>query len=325
MKKAFVLPVLCIMAMGLLAGCGGDDKKADAPKPAEKKVFINIATGGTAGVYYPLGSAMAEIFNKSIPGMNASVQSTGASVANVNMIKDGKVELALIQNDIAFYAANGTEIFKDKKVSHMKGIATLYSETIQIVALADKNIKSVMDLKGKRVAVGAVGSGTEANARQILDIFGLTYADIKPQYLSFAEAANGLKDGNVDAFFLTAGAPTAAVQDIAARNEIVLLPVPADKADALIKKYPFYTKQTVKSNTYPGMASDVNAVAVKAMLVISDKVDADLAYRMTKALFSNLDRMKAAHTLGASIQKATALEGMPISVHAGADKFFSEK
>lgn len=324
MKKTLALLVLCMLVAGLLAGCGGSDKKAAAPA-ADKKVFINLATGGTAGVYYPLGGAMAEILNKNIPGINACAQSTGASVANVNMIRDGKVELALIQNDIAFYAVTGTEMFKDKKVTNMKGVATLYNETIQIVTLADKNIKTVMDLKGKRIAVGALGSGVDANARQILEIFGLTYADIRPQYLSFSEAANGLKDGNVDAAFVTAGAPTAAIQDVAAQGKVALIPLPADRVEALIKKYPFYARQTIKMNTYSGMTEDVNIVAVKAMLVISDKVDEAMAYNMTKAIYSNLDRMKASHALGASIQKSTALEGMPIPVHAGAEKFFKEK
>jgi TRAP transporter TAXI family solute receptor len=323
MKQTVAFLGVCMLLIGLLAGCG--DKKADPTKAPDKKVFINLATGGTAGVYYPLGVAMADSLNKSIPGMSASSQSTGASVANVNLIREGKVELALIQNDIAFYAVNGTEMFKDKRVSNMKGVATLYNETIQIVTLADANIKTVMDLKGKRVAVGALRSGTEANARQILEVFGLTYADIRPQYLSFSEAANGLKDGNVDAAFVTAGAPTAAIQDIAAQHKIALLPFSAEMSDALIKRYPFYAKQTVKRNTYPGVTADVNTVAVKAMLVISNKVDDAMAYSMTKAIYSNLDRMKVSHALGADIQKATALEGMPIPVHAGADKFFKEK
>ncbi len=327
MKKSFALLVVCMLVIGLLAGCGGGDKKPAAPAApaADKKVFVNIATGGTAGVYYPLGGAMAEIFNKNIPGMNASAQSTGASVANINLIKDGKVELALVQNDIAYYAANGTEMFKDKKVEAIQGIASLYNETIQIVTIEGKGIKTVADLKGKRVAVGALGSGTEANARQIMEIFGITYADIKPQYLSFGEAANGLKDGNIDVAFVTAGAPTAAIQDIAAQHKVALVSIPADKADELIKKYPFYAKQVIKGKTYPTVEGDVTTVAVKAMLVTSSKVDADLVYKMTKALYGNLDRMKAAHALGANIQKATALEGMGIKVHAGADKFFKEK
>ena len=324
MKKSFALLVVCMLVIGLLAGCGGGDKKPAAPV-ADKKVFVNIATGGTAGVYYPLGGAMAEIFNKNIPGMNASAQSTGASVANINLIKDGKVELALVQNDIAYYAANGTEMFKDKKVEAIQGIASLYNETIQIVTIEGKGIKTVADLKGKRVAVGALGSGTEANARQIMEIFGITYADIKPQYLSFGEAANGLKDGNIDVAFVTAGAPTAAIQDIAAQHKVALVSIPADKAEALIKKYPFYAKQTVKAKTYPTVAEDVQTVAVKAMLVTSSKVDADLVYKMTKAMYTNLDRIKSAHAQGANVQKATALEGMGIKVHAGADKFFKEK
>ena len=327
MKKSFALLVVCMLVIGLLAGCGGGDKKPAAPAApaADKKVFVNIATGGTAGVYYPLGGAMAEIFNKNIPGMNASAQSTGASVANINLIKDGKVEVALVQNDIAYYAANGTEMFKDKKVEAIQGIASLYNETIQIVTIEGKGIKTVADLKGKRVAVGALGSGTEANARQIMEIFGITYADIKPQYLSFGEAANGLKDGNIDVAFVTAGAPTAAIQDIAAQHKVALVSVPADKAEALIKKYPFYAKQTIKGKTYPTVAEDVQTVAVKAMLVTSSKVDADLVYKMTKAMYTNLDRIKSAHAQGGNVQKATALEGMGIKVHAGADKFFKEK
>ena len=327
MKKSFALLVVCMLVIGLLAGCGGGDKKPAAPAApaADKKVFVNIATGGTAGVYYALGGAMAEIFNKNIPGMNASAQSTGASVANINLIKDGKVEVALVQNDIAYYAANGTEMFKDKKVEAIQGIASLYNETIQIVTIEGKGIKTVADLKGKRVAVGALGSGTEANARQIMEIFGITYADIKPQYLSFGEAANGLKDGNIDVAFVTAGAPTAAIQDIAAQHKVALVSIPADKAEALIKKYPFYAKQTIKGKTYPTVTEDVQTVAVKAMLVTSSKVDADLVYKMTKAMYTNLDRIKSAHAQGANVQKATALEGMGIKVHAGADKFFKEK
>lgn len=321
MKKLLAIVVLSLFVIGLLAGCGGG--KSSDQKPAEKK-FVNIATGGTAGTYYPLGGAIAEILNKNVPGVNASAQSTGASVANINLLKDGKVEMAMVQNDIAYYAAKGTEMFTGKAVPNLKGISTLYAETIQIVTVEKTGIKSIADLKGKRVAVGAAGSGTEANARQILEAYGITYNDIKVQYLSFGEAANSLKDGNVDVAFVTAGFPTAAIQDIAAQHKVVLVPVEADKADALIKKYPFYAKVTIPANTYSTQAANVPAVAVKAMLVVSDKMDANLAFDITKAIYTNLERLKAAHSVGKEITKESAKEGMSIDLHPGADKFFKQ-
>ena len=323
MKKLWVVMLASILVISLLAGCGGAPKAAD--QKATDKKFINIATGGTAGVYYPLGGAIAEILNKNVPGVNATAQSTGASVANINMLKENKVELAMVQNDTAYYAFKGTEMFKDKQVANVRGVATLYNETIQIIVMEDSSIKTIEDLKGKKVAVGSIGSGTEANARQILETYGITYNDLKPQYLSFGEAANGLKDGNVDVAFVTAGAPTAAIQDIAFQKKVRLIPIEAAKADDLIKKYPFYAKQIVKANTYPGQTADLTTVAVKAMLVVPESLDADTVYKITKAIFANTDRLKAAHKLGEGITKENALEGMPIPVHPGADKFFKEK
>ena len=312
--KLSLLSVMLVTIIALVAGCGSSDGG---------KKFLNIATGGTAGTYYPIGGAMSEILNNEIKGMNASAQSTGATVANINMLKEGQVDLAIVQNDITYYAANGTEMFEGKKVENIKGIATLYPETCQIVTLDGKGIKSIADLKGKRVAVGAMGSGAEANARQILAAYGITYDDIDEQFLSFSEAASALKDGNVDAAFLTAGYPTAAVQDIASQNKVRLLPVEAAKADALISKYPFYTKVTIPAGTY-GMTEPVEAISVMAMLVCSDKVDDALGYEVTKALFTHLDRIQAAHAAAKAITKEGATKGMPIPMNAGAEKFFKE-
>ena len=263
-----------------------------------------------AGTYYPIGGAIAEVLNKEIPGMNASAQSTGASVANINMLRDGSVDLATVQNDITYYAVNGTEMFKDKKVDGLQGIASLYPETCQFVTLQSSGIKSLAELKGKRVAVGAAGSGVEANARQILEAYGVTYDDIDEQFLSFAEGASALKDGNVDVAILTAGYPTASVQDIASQNPVRLLPVDDKVADALIAKYPFYTKTVVPAGTYAGFNEDVPGVSVMAMLVAGPSVNADLGYSITKAIFSNLDRLQAAHAVGKQITKDTAKAGM---------------
>lgn len=322
-RKTVALFVIVLFAAAFVAGCGGSSNTGGQSSGGQK--FINIATGGTAGTYFPLGGALAEIWNKNIPGANATAQSTGASVANVNLLKDGKAEVIFVQNDIAYYAYNGTEMFKGNKYEDIRGLATLYPETIQIVTTANTGIKSIHDLKGKRVAVGAAGSGTEANARQILEAAGITYNDIQVQYLSFAEAANNLKDGNVDAAFVTAGFPTAAIRDIAAQHKIVLIPLDDKTVENLISKYPFYTKTVIPANTYSGQTEDVTAVSVKSMLAVSSKLDEELAYQMLKTMYENRDRLIAAHEQsGKQILPETGKEGMSIPLHPGAEKYFKE-
>ena len=317
-KKVFAAGAVLAAAAVLFTGCNGN---ADV----EGKKFLNIGTGGTAGTYYPIGGAIAEVLNKEIPGMSASAQSTGASVANINMLSDGEVDLATVQNDIAYYAAHGTEMFQDKKVDGLQGIASLYPETCQFVTLKSSGIKSLAELKGKRIAVGAVGSGVEANVRQILAAYGVTYSDIDAQYLSFAEGASALKDGNVDVAVLTAGYPTASVQDIASQNPVRLLPVEGKIADTLIAQYPFYTKTVIPAGTYAGFDEAVESVSVMAMLVAGPSVNADLGYSITKAIFGNLDRLQAAHAVGKQITKDTAKAGMSLPMNAGAEKYFNEK
>ena len=309
--------VLAAMVV-FFTGCNGNSD-------VEGKKFLNIGTGGTAGTYYPIGGAMAEILNKEIPGMSASAQSTGASVANVNMLGDGTIDLATVQNDIAYYAAHGTEMFVDKKVDGLKGVASLYPETCQFVTLKSSGIKSLSELKGKRIAVGAVGSGVEANVRQILAVYGISYDDIDAQYLSFAEGASALKDGNVDVAVLTAGYPTASVQDIAAQNPVRLLPVEDKIADDLIAQYPFYTKTVIPGGTYAGFDEAVPSVSVMAMLVAGPTVNEELGYIVTKAIFSHLDRLQAAHAVGKQITRDSVKAGMSLPMNEGAEKYFNEK
>lgn len=322
MKKIMIAGALCLACTALLAGCGGS---SGGSASGGGKQFLNIATGGTAGTYYPLGGALAEILNQKIPGMNASAQSTGASVANVNMLKDGSVDVAFIQNDIAYYAANGKEMFKDNKVDSLRGLAALYPETIQFVTTQDSGIKNIADLKGKKVAVGASGSGAEANARQILEAYGITYDDIDPQYLSFGEAVDALKDGNVDAGVVVAGYPTAAIQDLAANKSVAIVDIDPSVIDQLMQKYPYYTKMVIPKGTYPGQDEDVSTVAVKCVLVTTDKLSDDMGEQIAEAIYGNLDRMKAAHAVGKYITKDTALEGMSIQMNAGAEKYLKAK
>ncbi len=314
MKRALLAGLACVAGAAILTGCGGSSGGND-------KKFLNIATGGTAGTYYPLGGALAELMNKNIQGMNASAQSTGASVANVNMLKDGSVDIAFIQNDIAYYAANGTEMFKDKQFAGIRGIAALYPETVQFVTTADSGIKSLSDIKGKKVAVGASGSGAEANCRQILAAAGITYDDISPQYLSFGEAADALKDGNVDVGVVVAGFPTAAIQDLGASKSAVVVNIDEEIQEKLKAQYSYFTPITIPAGTYPGQENDVNTVAVKCVIVTTDKLDDTMGEAIAKAIYNNLDRMKAAHAVGKYITKDTALEGMSVKMNAGAEKF----
>lgn len=316
-KRMMLAGLACVAGAAILAGCGGGASGGG-------KQFLNIATGGTAGTYYPIGGALAELLNKNIQGMNASAQSTGAAVANINMLKAGDVDLALVQNDIAYYAFNGKEMFEGKQVANLRGIAALYPETIQFVTTADSGIKSIADLKGKKVAVGASGSGSEANARQILAEVGITYDDITPQYLSFGEASDALKDGNVDAGVVVAGFPTAAIQDLGASKSAVVIEIPKDIQAKLKDKYPYYTPITIPAGTYPGQEKDVDTVAVKCILIGTDKINDDLGGQIAKILYENLDRMKAAHAVGKYITKDTALEGMSIQMNAGAEKYLKQ-
>jgi hypothetical protein len=291
---------------------------------AQETTFLSIATGGTSGTYYPIGGAIAKVLNENIDDMNASAQSTGASVTNTRLIYNQEVELAILQNDIASYAVNGERQFEGNQVNNMSGIASLYPEVIQIIVRNDAGIKSIADLKGKSVAVGAPGSGAEANANQILNFFGLTYDDIQEDYLSFGEAASRLKNRQIDAAFLTAGIPTAAVMDVAATQDITLLNFSDEDIASLNESYPYLTGVTVPAGTYNGLDNDIQTVALKAILVAESSLSEEVVYNITKAIFENRDTLIAAHDRARDITLEDAKSGMTVELHPGAQKYYDE-
>ncbi len=334
LKRTLTIMLAVFLVAALFVGCGPQK----APEPDEgngegeaevevKDVFVSIATGGTGGAYYPLGGAMAKIFNEHVPGVTANAQSTGASVENIGLVANEETEIAFVQNDVTYYAFTGTETFADKdKITNIRGMAMLYPEVIQIIATKESGIKSVEDLKGKKVAVGAPGSGTEVNARQILEEHGIVYADLgKADYLSFNEAADQLKDKQVDAAFVTAALPTAAVTEVTQTADIVLVPVDGEKIKALAAKYPFYTEVVIDGGIYKGNDDDVAAAAVMAMLVVPENLDEDLVYNLTKQIFEQRQVIVDTHARGNDIKLETALDGMPIELHSGAKKYYDEK
>ena len=313
--KKFFAALLLVLTMAVFAGCG---------EQAVEKKDINIATGDKSGTYYPIGGAIVEAINKDISTLNATAESTMGSIDNINKLKDGAADLAIIQNDIAFYAVNGSEMFKDKKVENLRAIASLYPETCQFVTIADKEITSIADLKGKKVAVGAEGSGAEANARQILEAYGISYNDIDVQFLSFSDGAAALKDGKVDAAFLTAGFPTKAVVEVAEKAKIRILPVDNDKASILINLYPYYTKSTIPKGTYQYQDEDVATVSVMAILAATDKISDDNGRDIAKSVFSNTEILKNAHEVGNYINIKNANAGMSIKMNAGAERYIRD-
>jgi len=312
MRKGLAIIFGCFLVIGMIS-----------PGLAQQAKLI-LATGGTAGTYYPFGGAMAKIWNNKIPEVNVTAQATGASVENIRLVDKKEAELALVQSDTIDFAYNGKEAFKEK-LTQMSAIAVLYPEVIQIVARGDGNIRTFADLKGLKVGVGAPGSGTEANFRQLLDVYGMTKDDVKGQYLSFSESAEQFKDRHIDAFFVVAGVPNAAIMDVAVMQSIRIVSIPDDKVAQLTKKYPFLSPATIPANTYKNQSADVKTIAVNAVLIASASLKEDLVYKMTKALFDNQTELAAAHAKGKELSLKVAVSGVSIPFHPGAVKYFKEK
>ena len=312
-KSKLVLAIVSLFAF-VLAACGDSSSEKEYE-------YLSLVTGGAQGTYYALGGSFAEFITEDT-GIKTTAEVSNASSANVTALQEGKAEIAFVQSDIAYYAKNGEQMFKDKKVDSIRAVGGLYPETVQLVTTKASGIKSFADLKGKKVSVGAPGSGTLANATQLLEIHGLSLDDIDAQNLDFGESTDGLSSGQIDAAFITSGYPTGAVEGLNATTEVVIIPVEAAKADELIAKYPYYTKGVISAGTY-GLAADVPAVSVLAMIIVDAELPDDIVYNITKAIYTHTD--KITHARGSNIKIETALDGVGIDVHPGAKKFFDEQ
>ena len=312
MKRSLLIGLSLVLGIGLALTASAQEYK------------LILATGGTAGTYYPFGGAMAKIWNSKIPGMNVTAQSTGASAENVRLINKKEVELALVQSDTIDFAYNAKEAFKEP-LTKMAAMAVLYPEVIQIVVRGDSKINSFTDLKGLKIGVGAPGSGTEANFRQLLDIYGMKKEDVRPQYLSFSESAEQFKDKHIDAFIVTAGVPNAAIMDVAVMQNIRILSISDKTASQLTKKYPFLSPVVIPANTYKNQSAEVKTVAVAAVLIASSELKEDVVYQLTKALFNNQPELAATHAKGKELNLKTAVKGVSIPFHPGAKKYYKEK
>ncbi len=286
--------------------------------------FINVLTGGTSGVYYPLGVALGNAIGKAIPDVKTSTQATKASVENLNLLQAGRGEIAFTLGDSLSDAWQGNEEagFKTPQ-KKLRGIAAIYPNYVQIVARADAGIKTLADLKGKKISVGAPKSGTELNARAILNAAGISYKDFsKVEYLPFGESVELMKNRQLDATLQSAGLGVASLRDLATSVDIVVVAIPPE----VVRKTndPAYLPATIPANTYKGQPADVPAAAIQNFLVTHDGVSNDTVYGMTKTLWTNLDQLVAAHSAAKAIDLKKALEGMPVPLHPGAEKYYKE-
>ena len=312
MKKMLAIVLALTMALSLAAcGSGGSAK-------------MTMGTGGTSGTYYAFGGVLGQ-YIKNNAGIDVTVVSTDGSKANIESIDSGDYQLGTVQSDVMAYAWAGSRSFEaNGKIDSFRVVAGLYAEAVQLVTM-NPEIKSVADLKGKSVSIGAPGSGVYFNAMDVLAAAGLTENDIKAQYQSFADSTDALKDGKIDAAFIVAGAPTAAITELCTTNSAYLVPIDGDIAAKLMADCAFYTTYVIPAGTYAGQTEDVTTVTVKATLIVAASASEDDVYNLTKAIFDNVDAIAAENGKGKELSIENATSGMAAPFHAGAAKYFAEK
>ncbi|GAA5532416.1 TAXI family TRAP transporter solute-binding subunit [Deinococcus aluminii] len=296
---------------------------------AQGTAFLTIGSGSTTGVYFPVATGMAKMINDAGGGVRANARSTGGSVFNVNALATGELDAAIAQNDVVYYAYKGTglQAFQGKANSKLRTMAVLYPEVLHVVARKDAGINSMADLKGKRVVIGDLGSGTEQTAKQVLEAYGLNEGDLgQALRVSPAQGISLMQDKRADALFYTVGVGASAISQIAQTVDVKLVPVSGNQASTLIKKYPFYVRYNIPAKSYKGIGATVPSVAVQATLVTTTAVPDDTVYKAMKAIFSNEAELNALHpSLAQNFSYEKAVKGLPAPLHPGALKFFKEK
>ncbi len=293
-----------------------------------RKQFLSIATGGTTGVYYALGGTLAQLIDDEVDNVSATAEVTGGTVANLRLLAKDEAQVGFAVADICYYAYNGIEQFakEDKgKYLGLRGLCSLYPEVVQVITMADSGISTINQLKGKRVAVGPAGSGTMVNARLVMGLYDFSFDDCKVDYFGWGEASMGLADHHIDAAFIWSGIPNASVIDLSTLNKIEMVSLTPEAIAKIQSDWPFYSVVKVSKETYKGMSKDATSVAAPALMVVSDQMSDDLAYKITKLIFENVSRFGAAHKRGGDISIETAFDGMGMPLHKGAIKYFKEK
>lgn len=332
MRRRVLFAIAAGAALTLSAcSSGGSTGSSDATGSAETSGggdatvdFVTIAAGGTSGPYYQIGATMAQVLKDEL-GADSSVQATGASVENITLITTDKAEIAFAMGDATRQAVDGTGPFKDKaKLSDLKAITALYPNFVQIVTTKQSGINSVEDMKGKRIGVGDQNSGVELNAQMILEAHGMSYDDINEDFLSYSDAIDQMKNGQVDAAFVTSGLPNSSVMDLVTSHDVVIVPIEGEGMKKLIEKYPFFKDDKIPGGTYD-QAEDVPTASITNQLLVSPSLSDQQVYAITKALFENLDKIHQSHKAATKITLDSIEDGLAVDLHPGAVKYYKEK
>lgn len=314
MKKTIAFILLCLVGAIFTTGC-------ENSKLSRKE--YTLATGSRSGVYYPIGETLAQILKEEFPDVTLKVIETGGSVENLQLIKDKKVDLALVQNDIAHYAVNGEAMFNGEKITNISGIATLFPEIIQFVVRKDTGINMIEDLSGHKIAVGSKDSGTFYNAQQILSTAGV-WNNISHQYMNAAEAMQELHTGNIDGFIFTSGLPNPSIIELGKKIEIKLLPISSELTQKLINSYSFYYPSLVGMYQYPGQSEEFQALEINAIVVSSENLNENDQYLITKHLFGKPNELGKNHPRLSKMTKASLRHQLSVKLGSGAFKAHSE-
>lgn len=307
-----LIPVLLVMTG--LTGCGGSDLS---------RTEYTIATGSKSGVYFPIGEALAIILKKTFPNVTLKVMETGGSVENLQLLRDGKVDMALVQNDIAYYAAEGEAMFNGQKITNVSGVATLFPEVVQIIARKETGIKTLADMAGRKIAVGNKDSGTYYNAQQLLTI-AKVWEQIDHQYINAGDAMKEMQEGRIDGFIFTSGMPNPSIIELARKVEVVLVPVDPELVQKLVNAYSFYYPSTIEANQYPGQTEEISAVEINAILLAGSTLSENDQYLMTKHLFGQPNDLGQSHPRLSKMTKNSLRRQMPVQLGKGAYKAHSE-
>lgn len=285
---------------------------------------LSIATGGTGGVYYPIGGGLAEMIGRHIDGYSAVAEVTGASVENMGLIHREDSDLAIALADTVYQAYTGTGAFEGRQVADVRAIASVYPNAVQLVALQGSGINSLADLVGKRVSVGAPGSGTELNALALLESNGINYSDFTVQRLNFNETADALRDGDIDAGFWSVGPPTSSILSLATTRDIQLISFTEEEIQKAVAVEPVFAPYTLPANMYEGVTEDTLTISIPNVLAVNAAMSDELAYQITKVLFEKVDELRAIHPAANDTTVEFTMTSTPIPLHPGALRYFEE-